>query len=362
MKKLRLTKVIASTLVAASVLALIPIGANAEWRQDSEGWWYAESGKWAVGWRVINGNLYYFDSKGYMAQGKPNDFGEKDGLNDDGQFTNVSIHGVWAFCKQTGEIVAYLGSDSNVEIPTKIDNVIVTSIGYEAFYKYSNLKNITIPSDIIKIGEAAFYGCTNLRSVNIPASVKMIGDKSFSDCFALTNISVDNDNTNFKSINGVLYSKDETNILCYPAAKDDTNYTISNSTTIIGRYAFSKATKLTNIVIPNSVKTIGYRAFEGCTGLTEISIPDSVTSIVNSAFIGCTNLTRVTLPKGLTTIESSIFADSDSLISVTIPNSVTSIGMCSFGGRSTSFYVNSEAVKKLLIKSGVNESRIVLNS
>ena len=38
MKKLKLTKVIAITLVAASVLALNPIGANAEWKQDAKGW------------------------------------------------------------------------------------------------------------------------------------------------------------------------------------------------------------------------------------------------------------------------------------------------------------------------------------
>ena len=67
MKKLKLTKLIASTLVVASVLALTPIGASAEWRQDSTGWWYTESNSWATGWRNINGSWYYFYSDGYMA-------------------------------------------------------------------------------------------------------------------------------------------------------------------------------------------------------------------------------------------------------------------------------------------------------
>jgi len=363
MKKLKLTKVIASTLIAASVLALNPIGANAEWRQDAKGWWYTEGRSWAEGFRVIDGSLYYFDSKGYMAHGKPNDFGDKVGLNDNGQFTNVTIHGAWAFCEQTGEIVAYLGSDSNVAIPDKIDNVVVKGIGSKAFYQCNSLKNITIPTSVTCIGECAFYGCMNLTSINIPASVKFIKEKAFTGCSSLTNISVDNDSTNYKSIDGVLYSKDGTNILCYPAAKSDKNYTIPNSVIIIGSNAFSRCTKLTSIVIPNSVKTIGYRAFEGCTGLTEIKIPDSVTSIVNSAFIDCSNLTSINIPNGLTTIESSIFSGCTNLINVTIPNSVTSMGMCSFGGcKNTSFYVKSEAVKKLLTKSGINASKIVLTA
>lgn len=66
MKKLKLTKLIASTLVIASVLALNPIGANAEWKQDSNGWWYTEGDSWATGWKSIDGKLYYFNNDGYM--------------------------------------------------------------------------------------------------------------------------------------------------------------------------------------------------------------------------------------------------------------------------------------------------------
>lgn len=67
MKKLKLTRIIASSLIAVSALALNPIGASAEWKSDNSGWWYTENDSYATGWRVIDGKWYYFNSDGYMA-------------------------------------------------------------------------------------------------------------------------------------------------------------------------------------------------------------------------------------------------------------------------------------------------------
>ena len=70
MKKLKLTKVIASSLIVASVLALNPIAASAEWKQDNNGWWYADAdgSSWITGWKLLDGKWYYFNSDGYMAK------------------------------------------------------------------------------------------------------------------------------------------------------------------------------------------------------------------------------------------------------------------------------------------------------
>ena len=65
-KKLKLTKVVASSLIAVSLLALNPIGASAEWRQNRTGWWYAEGSSYSTGWKLIDGKYYYFSSNGYM--------------------------------------------------------------------------------------------------------------------------------------------------------------------------------------------------------------------------------------------------------------------------------------------------------
>lgn len=61
-----LTKVIALATITTALIALNPIGASASWKQDNTGWWYTEGSSWATGWRLLDGNWYYFNSDGYM--------------------------------------------------------------------------------------------------------------------------------------------------------------------------------------------------------------------------------------------------------------------------------------------------------
>ena len=67
MKKMKLTKVIVSSLAVAIILTIYPIGASAEWKKDSNGWWNTEGSSWSIGWKEIDGKWYYFGQDGYMA-------------------------------------------------------------------------------------------------------------------------------------------------------------------------------------------------------------------------------------------------------------------------------------------------------
>ncbi|MEG2065859.1 MAG: leucine-rich repeat domain-containing protein, partial [Clostridia bacterium] len=120
---------------------------------------------------------------------------------------------------------------------------------------------------------------------------------------------VDNNNTQYKSIDGNLYSKDGTKFLQYCMGKKDTSF-----------------------ILPTSVTSIGYRAFYDCSSLTSITIPSKVTSIGDYAFFGCTKLATVTFEPNsqLTSIGYRAFDGCTSLASVTIPSSVTSIGGYAF--------------------------------
>ena len=177
----------------------------------------------------------------------------------------------------------------------------VTFIGDSAFSGCS-LTSVMIPNSVTFIGDYAFSGCW-LTSVTIPNSVTFIGDEAFS-CSSLENINVDSENDNYSSIDGILYNKDVTNLICCPSAK-------------------------TSVTIPHSVTSISEEAFSGC-DLTSVTIPNSVTSIGDNAFRACSRLTSVTIPNSVTSIGNSTFRDCSRLTSVTIPNSVTSIGYNAF--------------------------------
>ena len=165
----------------------------------------------------------------------------------------------------------------------------VTSIEGGAFYKCTRLTSIALPNSVISIGNGTFNFCKSLESITITDSVTSIGYGAFFDCKSLESITVDAANKNYCSVDGVLFSKDRTSIICCPGGKTGT-YTIPNSVKGIGYGAFVGCTSLTNIIIPDSVTSIESSAFSGCTGLTSIIIPDSVTRIGNKVFNDCPNI------------------------------------------------------------------------
>ena len=65
-----LTKVVALVIITISVMTFNSVGASAAWEQNSKGWWYSEGNSWITGWKLIDGNWYYFYSDGYMAKDK----------------------------------------------------------------------------------------------------------------------------------------------------------------------------------------------------------------------------------------------------------------------------------------------------
>ena len=256
------------------------------------------------------------------------------------------------------KITGYNGGAETVVIPDTIDGKSVTSIGRRAFEGCTNLKSITIPNsvtemgrrafsgcssligiaipdNVTEIGKYAFDGCKSLTSITIPDGVTSIGDGAFYNCSSLTEIKVASENSNYVSVNGVLYNKDKTTIICYPAGKKGNNYKIPDGVTKVDSSAFIGCSSLTSITIPNGVTSIGDSAFEDCTSLKSITIPNSVTSIGDSAFEDCTSLTSITIPNGVTSIGDSAFEGCTSLTSITLPDSVTSIGFGAFIGCSS---------------------------
>ena len=219
---------------------------------------------------------------------------------------------------------------SRIELPSS-----VTSIGYAAFSDCSSLSSITIPSSVTSIGGYAFYKCSSLSSITIPSSVTSIGDYALLECSSLSSITVDSNNTKYTSEDGVLFNKEKTNIIKYPAKKEGESYKIPSGVTSIEGSAFFHCSSLSSINIPSGVTSIGQSAFSGCSSLSSIELPSNVTSIGRAAFYGCSSLSSIELPSSVKSIESYAFIYCSSLSSIELPSSVISIGEYAFAGCSS---------------------------
>ncbi len=204
---------------------------------------------------------------------------------------------------------------------TLSDNI--EEISYMMFQNCSSLENITIPDSVIRIKFCAFDGCSSLKQINISKNISFIDDSAFGGCTSLVSITVDNDNSKYTNNNndGVLYNKEMTRIICYPAGKEGTTFTIPDGVTNINQYAFYTCSNLTQVNIPYSVTEIEGSSFAMCSNLTTITIPGSVTSIGDYTFHDCSNLTSVIIPDSVTKIGNIPFEKCSKLTITTKSNS-----------------------------------------
>lgn len=133
-------------------------------------------------------------------------------------------------------------------------------IGEASFENCRVLKSVNIPESVTEIGSYAFAGCESLEKIYIPASVEQIGHLAFINCDSLTEITVSPDNPNYSSVDGMLYNKEKTRLICCPAGKTG-EITIPDTVDCIEAGAFSRCRKLTQVIIPKSVTSINYGAF-----------------------------------------------------------------------------------------------------
>ncbi len=177
----------------------------------------------------------------------------------------------------------------------------LTSIADYAFAHASKLASISIPSTVTTIGDSAFRWCslsggvtlneglvsladyafaeTNITKLALPSTLESFGLQAIYNCTNMTTVSVNSSNKYFSVLSGILYNKNQTEVVACPPG-------LSAS----------------SISLPSTVTNIRERAFQGCTKIAGLNIPEGVTVLNSSVIMGCSALKKMTIPESLTYI------------------------------------------------------------
>ncbi len=188
----------------------------------------------------------------------------------------------------------------------------LSSIGEGAF-KGSTVKSLTIPENVSLLGKEAFLNCKSLVSLHIPAKVSVIGQNALSGCTSMTSITVDDGNSSFCDMDGVLFSKDKKTLCQFPAAKTS-RYYVPEGTEVIGRDAFHQAIA-TYINLPSTLKELANGAF-GCSKIKELNMPEGLRIIDDLVFDGCSALKAIHIPSSVTSIGQNMCSNCNSISDV----------------------------------------------
>lgn len=221
----------------------------------------------------------------------------------------------------------------------------VTNIGNSVFAA-CGVEEVTFSDTVKTIGWSVFHDCTALKQVNLSASVNSIDANAFYGCPALEKFTVPDDSETYKSVDGILFTKDGKTLYKYPGGKEATAYTVPETVETVYHSAFSDSKKLVSIDFENDDTAISNDAFKYCTALENISLPKNLTCINAYLFFDCSSLKEISIPAGVTEIGIYAFANATSLEFVTIPNGVNVIA-----GRA---FWKCSSLKGVLIPSSVN--------
>jgi len=245
---------------------------------------------------------------------------------------------------------AYLGSDTDIVVPSYIDGYPVVSLGQYTFSGNTNLQSIVLPNTLTTISNHVFRNCTNLTSVTFGNSVGIIGPSSFEGCSSITEMDLPDsvqtigghafngctnlekiyipagltfiDGYAFNNCNKVVTYVKDLAAWCGIAFYNGTGYYSNPMERGHILYVYDSTENdyvlAENIVIPNGVTGIPVDAFDGCTTVKSIVIPEGVTTLGQYTFRGCTNLESVTFPSTMTAISNNAFQSCNKLNAVHI--------------------------------------------
>ncbi len=183
--------------------------------------------------------------------------------------------------------------DKNLENLILPENL--ESIGFGTFYNCYSLKNFQLPDTVTKIEGSAFVGCTSLEKINLPEKLVTLHAEVFDGCENLVEITIGPELVNLTDTafdgeivkleritvdpanpalmsddKGVLYSKDKTKLIKFPAAATVEEYTVEPTTQVINQYAFYCNKNINTLILSVALNHVEKYAFYDMENLVNI--------------------------------------------------------------------------------------------
>lgn len=220
-----------------------------------------------------------------------------------------------------------IGSDAfincgllSITIPSSVTNIVMPA----AFGSCYNLRNVVIEEGLGELNTATFDSCYALETIHIPSSITNIIAMPFTRCTNLTSFSVADANPAYKSVSGMILTKNGKALVCGVSGKVN----IPEGVEIIAEGAF-EGLYIERLTMPSSLREIKADAFWGA-DIKELTIPDGVADI--GRFSYCANLKRITIGSGVKRIESGLFEGCESLEKIVFRGNAPTLEKPYWGG------------------------------
>ena len=220
-------------------------------------------------------------------------------------------------------IYSYVGSDTDVTVPSEIKGKPVTTL-HGTFSGKETVKKVTVPEGVRLIEYHAFHGCTALTTVVLPSSLEEMTEYTFYQCTNLKTVSLD---------------------------------TANSKLTKIGRYSFAYCEKLTGFDIPSSLKELEEGVFFRCSSLKKIIIPDTVEKIDRSAFYECTNVTEIKIPGTVKEASDIALVGCEKVITAELPISMVTLANLQRSDDLETLVIVDDGSTELPDKDALNEKK-----
>ena len=226
----------------------------------------------------------------------------------------ASVSDIYYSAFERCPLLKSINVDSQNNVYTSVDGLLCDKRMERLICCPTGKDNIQIPNSIKVIDLYAFEYCNLITSLFIPSNIEEITPRTFVYMERLSSFTVDQNNKYYTSVDGVLYTKNLSELISCPKLKE--TLTIPDGVQVINPYSCSYMPNLISVNMPNSVYRIGDRAFRDCKKLSNINLSENIEYLDEMALSNCLGLFSISLPRSIRSLGDNAISGCENLESI----------------------------------------------